>query len=39
VTIIVVDLVGKVYSCLILAALVRKLFFLNGVGGHFGFGP
>ena len=36
--ILVVDIVEKMYLNLILAALVRKSIFKNGVGGHFGFG-
>ena len=34
-----VDLVEKVYLYGILAALVQKLIFQNGVGGRFGFVP
>ena len=34
-----VDLVEKVYLYLILGALVQTLFFQDGAGGHFGFGP
>ena len=36
--ILFVDIVEKMYLNLILAALVRKSIFKNGVGGHFGFG-
>ena len=37
--ILVVDIVENMYLNLILAALVRKSNFKNGVGSHFGFGP
>ena len=37
--ILVVDIVENMYLNLILAALVRKSIFKNGIGGHFGFGP
>jgi len=37
--ILVVDIVEKMYLNLILAALVRKSIFKNGVGGHFVVGP
>ena len=37
--ILVVDIVENIYLNFILAALVRKSIFKNGVGGHFGFGP
>ena len=37
--ILVVDIVEKMYLNLILAALVRKSIFKNGVGDHFGVGP
>lgn len=34
-----VDLVEKVYSYMTLGALVQKLIFQDGAGGHLGFGP
>ena len=34
-----VDSVEKVYLHLIVGALVQKLIFQVGAGGHFGFGP
>jgi len=37
--ILVVDIVENMYFNFILAALVRKSIFKNGIGGHFGFGP
>ena len=37
--ILVVYLVEKVYLYFILDALVQKLIFQNGAGGHFGFCP
>ena len=37
--ILAVDLVEKVYLYLILGALVQKLIFQHGAGGHFRFGP
>ena len=39
IAILVVDLVEKVFLYLTLGALVQKLIFLDGAGGHFGFGP
>ena len=35
--ILVVDLVEKVYLYLILGALIHKLFFQGGAGGHLGY--
>ena len=34
-----VNLVKKVYSHMILGALVQKLIFKDDAGGHLGFGP
>ena len=36
--ILMVDLLEKVYSYMILGALVQKLIFQDGTGGHLGFG-
>ena len=35
--ILLVELVGKVYLYLILGALVQKLIFQDGAGGHLGY--
>ena len=35
--ILVVDLMAKVYLYLILGALIQRLFFQDGTGGHLGY--